>query len=515
MNALLQILCFETDPTDAALISATLEAGDIACTITWVQNLADFESQLGRDCFGLVLLDYSMPVLHGLSVIALVRDHWPDLPVIHVSSTMGEEFVVESLKSGATDYVLKTRLFRLVPAVHRAVQEVAVRSERRRLEAQFIEAQKMQLIGQHAASIAHDFNNILGVIMGYSDLLLMKLSRADPLYFFAEEILRASKHGSVLTHQLLFFCRKQTVQPVVMDLNVVLLDLEQMLERLIDENITLAICPGTHAGNILADPGSMGQLLMNMAANARDAMPDGGRLTIATSRVTLDESSTHVYPGSLPGDYILLSVRDTGTGMSEEVKARIFEAFFTTKPVGKGTGLGLANCKTIIQQSSGFMSVSSELGQGATFQILFPCVEQSFNLAAPSAPSRPLARDTETLLVVEDDPAVRQFAVEVLQTEGYHVLSAVNGKEGLNMARTHQGPPIQLVVTDVIMPLIGGRVMAECLKMACPEVKVLFTSGYTDDTISNHGVLEADIDFIPKPHNHATLTRKVREMLDA
>jgi CheY-like chemotaxis protein len=271
----------------------------------------------------------------------------------------------------------------------------------------------------------------------------------------------------------------------------------------------------TWGGNILADPGSMGQLLMNMAANARDAMPDGGRLTIATSRVTLDEYSTHVYPGSLPGDYILLSVSDTGTGMSEEVKAQIFEAFFTTKPVGKGTGLGLANCKTIIQQSDGCMSVFSELGKGTTFQILFPCVDQPLELAAQSVPSAPLARGTETLLVVEDDPAVRRFAVEALQNQGYNVLSAVNGKDGINMARTHQGPPIQLVVTDVIMPLIGGRVMAECLKMTCPEVKVLFTSGYTDDTISNHGVLEADMDFLPKPHTQATLTRKVREMLDA
>ena len=375
MNALLQILCFEADPTDAALISATLEAGDIACTITWVQNLADFESQLGRGCFGLVLLDYSMPVLHGRSVIALVCDHWPDLPVIHVSSIMGEEFVVESLKSGATDYVLKTRLFRLVPAVHRALQETAERTERRRLEAQFIEAQKMQFIGQHTASVAHDFNNILSVIMGYSDMLLMKLPRADPLHYFAEEILRVSKHGSALTLQLLFFSRKQTVPPVVMDLNVVLLDLEQMLERLIHENITLDICPGSHACKILADPSSIGQVLMNMATNASDAMPDGGRLTIATNNVTLDEHSTQAYPGSLPGDYIMLSVRDTGTGMSEETKAHIFEAFFTTKPVGKGTGLGLANCNSIIQQSGGCMSVTSELGKGTEFQMLFPCVE--------------------------------------------------------------------------------------------------------------------------------------------
>jgi two-component system cell cycle sensor histidine kinase/response regulator CckA len=375
MNTPLRILYLENNPTDAALICSTLQAGDIACTTTWVQNRAEFGAQLRRGCFDLVLSAHSLLGFNGLSDTAIVRDHWPDLPVILVSGTIGEDFAVESLKRGATDYVSKTRLFRLVPAVRRAMQEVAERTERRRLEAQFIEAQKMAVIGQHAAGVAHDFNNILSVIMGYSDMLLMKLTTADSLRHYAGEIQRASKRGSALTLQLLAFCRKQTVQPIVMDLNVVLRDLETLLERLIYENITLVLSLGTHAGSIFADPGSIGQVLMNMAANARDAMPDGGSLTIATSKVTLDEHSTHVYPGSLPRDYILLSVSDTGTGMSEEVKARIFEAFFTTKPVGKGTGLGLANCKTIIQQSGGCMSVTSELGKGTNFQILFPCVK--------------------------------------------------------------------------------------------------------------------------------------------
>ncbi len=375
MNTPLRILYLEKKTADAALICSTLQAGDIACTTVWVQNLAEFEAQLSRGCFDLVLSAHSLLAFDGLSAIAIVREHWPDLPVILVSGTIGEDFAVESLKRGATDYVSKTRLFRLVPAVRRAMQEVAERTERLRLEAQFIDAQKMEVIGQHAASVAHDFNNILSAINGYSEMLLMELSRANPSRCLAEEIQRASKHGFALTLQLLLFCRKQTVQPIVMDLNVVLRDLETLLERLIYENIILVLSLGTHADSIFADPASIGHMLMNMAANARDAMPEGGSLTIATSKVTLDEHSTHVYPGSLPGDYILLSVSDTGTGMSEEVKARIFEAFFTTKPVGKGTGLGLANCKTIIQQSGGCMSVTSELGKGTNFQILFPCVE--------------------------------------------------------------------------------------------------------------------------------------------
>jgi len=515
MNTPLRILYLEDDPNNAALIQSMLEAANVGCKTTCVQNHADFRNQIGRGGYDLVLSDYSQPTFDGQCAVTIVRAQWPDLPIILVSGTMGEEFAIESLKNGATDYVLKTCLQSLVPAVERAMQEVAERTERRRLEARFIEAQKMEVIGQHSAGVAHDFNNILSVIMGYSDLLLMKLPIADPLRNYAEEILRASKHGAAITLQLLVFCRKQTVQPLVMDLNVVLHDLEKMLERLIHDNVSLVLSPGTHTGNILADRGYIGQVLMNMAANARDAMPDGGSLTIATSKVTLDEHSTRVYPGSFPGDYIMLSVSDTGTGMSEEVKGRIFEAFFTTKLVGKGTGLGLANCNTIIQQFGGFISVTSELGKGTKFQILFPCVEQPLDLAAPSAPGGLLPRGTETLMVVEDDPAERQLTVEVLQSQGYNVLPAFNGQDGLNIARAHQGPPIQLVVTDVMMPLIGGRVMAECLKVTYPEIKVLFTSGYTDDTISHHGVLEADMDFLPKPYTPANLTRKVREILDA
>jgi two-component system cell cycle sensor histidine kinase/response regulator CckA len=451
-----------------------------------------------------------------LSAVAIVRSQYPDLPFILVSGTMGEDFAIESLKSGATDYVLKTRLPRLVPAVRRAMLEVTERAERGRLEAQFIEAQKMEVIGQLAAGVAHDFNNILGVIMGYSDIMLMKLATADPMRNYVGEIRRASERAAGLTLQLLVFGRKQTVLPVVIDLNVVLRDLEQMLQRLIDENITLTLVPGNQPGNILADPGYIGQVLMNLAVNARDAMPEGGSLTITTSRVTLDEHFTRTHSTMPPGDYMRLSVSDTGTGMCEEVQARIFEAFYTTKPAGKGTGLGLATCQTIVQQSGGCMSVFSELGKGTTFQIHFPCVEDALDVAAaPPVPCGRLPRGTETLLVVEDDPAVRQLAVEVLQTQGYRVLPAFNGQDGLNMAHAHQGPPIQLVVTDVIMPLMGGKVMSEWLKVNYPDIRVLFTSGSTDDAISHHGVLDDGVDFMPKPYTPATLTRKVRELLDA
>ena len=300
----------------------------------------------------------------------------------------------------------------------------------------------------------------------------------------------------------------------MLDLNDVVKDLDKMLRRLIDENIEMTIVPGKQTGRIKADSGYVGQVLMNLVVNARDAMPNGGKLTIETNNVTLDENYARAHPGAIPGDYVMLSVSDTGTGMTDEVKAHLFEAFFTTKPKGKGTGLGLATCQTIVQQSGGHIDVYSEVGKGTTFKIYFPRVEQPLHVAARPARTGPLPRGTETLLVVEDEPSVRHLARGVLQAQGYEVLSASNGQDGLHMVREHKGPPIRLVVTDVIMPLMGGNVMAEWLKTTYPDLKILFTSGYTDEAIAQYGVIGPDVAFLPKPYTPAILAHKVREMLD-
>ncbi len=243
-------------------------------------------------------------------------------------------------------------------------------------------------------------------------------------------------------------------------------------------------------------------------------MPDGGRLSIEINNVTLDENYARAHPGTAPGDYVLLGVTDTGTGMSSQVKAHLFEAFFTTKPKGKGTGLGLATCQTIIRQSGGHIDVESEEGKGATFRIYFPRIEQPLDAAPGPIPAGPLARGTETLLIVEDDPAVRHLARSILEAQGYEMLTASNGQDGLHAAREHQGPPISLVLTDVIMPVMGGLVMAEWLKTTYPGIKVLFTSGYMDEAIAQQAILGPDIAFLPKPYTAGTLVRKVREMLD-
>jgi len=510
----LHILHLEDDPTDAALIHSTLEAEGIACTTTCVQNRNGFLAALEQGNIDLILSDFSMPGFDGFSASEIVRAKWPAIPLILVSGTLGEERAIDSLKSGATDYVLKERLGRLGPAVRRAMQEVEERAERRRLEAQFIEAQKMEVIGQLAGGVAHDFNNVLAVIMGYSDLISAELGPDSPLTKFTDEIRHASDRAAGLTRQLLIFSRKQTVQPVVLDLNDTVNDLHKMLRRLIDENIEMTIVPGTQTGYVKADSGYVGQVLMNLVVNARDAMPNGGKLTIATSKVTLDENYARAHAGVIPGDYALLSVSDTGTGMTKEVKARIFEAFFTTKPLGKGTGLGLATCQTIVQQSGGHIGVCSEVGKGTAFKIYFPRVEQALAVAARPIQTGPLPRGTETLLVVEDEPSVRHLACSVLAGQGYEVLSASNGQDALHVAREHKGAPIRLVVTDVIMPLMGGKVMAEWLKTTYPDLTFLFTSGYTDDAIARHGVLDSGVEFLFKPYTPATLGRKVREMLD-
>jgi signal transduction histidine kinase len=515
MKSPLHILHLEDDPNDAALIRSTLEAGGIPCATTRVQNRLDFVAALEKGGVDLILSDFTMPGFDGLSALAIVRANWPAIPFIHVSGTLGEEQAVDSLKSGATDYVLKASLARLCPAVRRAMKEVEAQAGRRHLEEELIGAQKMEVIGHLAGGVAHDFNNILFVIMSYNELIAESLAQDSPLQAYSTEIRHASERAAGLTRQLLIFSRKQSVQPVVLDLNDVLNELDKMLRRLIDENIEMTMVPGKDIGRILADSGHVGQVLMNLVVNARDAMPNGGKLAVGTSHVKLDEGYARAHAGAIPGDYVMLSVSDTGTGMTGEVQRHLFEPFFTTKPSGKGTGLGLATCQTIVQQCGGCIEVQSEIGRGTSFQVYFPRLAQSAAPARGDDKTGPPPRGTETLLLVEDEPSVRHLAVNILRSLGYEVLSAPNGQDGLHVAQNRRGGPIHLVITDVIMPRMGGKVMAEWLKASFPGLKVLFTSGYTDDAIAHHGVLDAGVDFLPKPYTPSALGHKVRAMLDS
>ena len=513
MKSSLNILHLEDDPNDAALVQSTLKAGGITCSTTRVQNCEDFMAALERGNIDLVLSDFSLPAFDGISALKLVHDEQPDLPVILVSGTLGEEQAVDSLKSGATDYVLKESLIRLVPAIRRAMQDVEERTERRRLESQFIEAQKMEVVGQLAGGVAHDFNNVLAVIMGYSELVVHDLPPDDPLQKYMEEIRLAAERACGLTRQLLVFSRKQPVQAVALNLNDVVKGMTKMLERLVDDNIEMTFVYGADLGQVRADSGYVWQVLMNLVVNARDAMPGGGKLVTETGSVVLGEESAEKYPDIVPGKYVTLSVSDTGTGLTEEIKGRMFEAFFTTKVSGKGTGLGLATCQTIVQQCGGHIRVESELGRGTTFTVFFPETEEP---AAPTevTPGIPARQGSETLLVVEDEPSLRHLSKNGLEALGYTVLTATNGQDALRVARERRGEPISLVVTDVMMPRMGGKVMAEWLRTQHPDLKILFVSGYADDAFAPDTVHQAGISFLAKPYTSAKLAAEIRKLLD-
>ena len=387
-------------------------------------------------------------------------------------------------------------------------------SQRRGLEEQLRQSQKMEAVGRLAGGIAHDFNNILTVIKGYSDLLLEEVgSTNDRLRRAADEIYKSADRAAALTHQLLAFSRRQVLEPKLLDLNEVVAEMDQMLQRLIGEDIQLVSIRRTGLGQVKADPGQIEQVILNLAVNARDAMPQGGKLTIETANVELDEdyARAHVVVG--PGDYVMLAVSDSGCGMDAETQAHLFEPFFTTKEKGKGTGLGLATVYGIVKQSGGNIWVYSELGQGTTFKVYLPRVWEAAKTIAPGTPVDDAASDVETILLVEDEKAVRELAAWTLERNGYTVLAAGDAAEATQLAQRHERR-IHLLLTDVEMPEVSGPQLAQRLASLRPGIKVLYMSGYTDDAVVHHGVLEPGVAFLQKPFTAADLARKVRQALE-
>jgi PAS domain S-box-containing protein len=388
-------------------------------------------------------------------------------------------------------------------------------TESKRLEQQFLQAQRLEAVGRLAGGIAHDFNNLLTVIMGYSEIVLSRLEHEHRSRALVEEIRKAGQRAVTLTRQLLAFSRRQVLAPVVLDLNTVVTEMDKMLHRLIGEDIELSLVLDPALRRVKVDPGQMEQIIMNLVVNARDAMPEGGKLTIATGNVDLDAAYAQAYPEVLPGPYTMLAVIDTGCGMDATTQARLFEPFFTTKEPGKGTGLGLATVFGIIKQSGGHIEVSSEPGQGTTFKVYLPHAEDT----QPGPAIHPSDLDVslqgvETVLLVEDEAQIRSLACAVLQRAGYTVLDASNGLEALQVCARHQGP-IHLLITDVIMPGMSGRQLGDQLISLQPTMKVLFISGYTDDALARHGVLEPGTVLLQKPFTPVALAHKVREVLDA
>jgi two-component system cell cycle sensor histidine kinase/response regulator CckA len=407
------------------------------------------------------------------------------------------------------------RMFPVPEAPHprRLVGVIEDISEQRVEEHQLHQAQKMEAIGQLAGGIAHDFNNLLTAILGYGELVFEQLDPSHPARADLTEMIKAAQSAAALTTRILAFSRRQILQPRVLDLNHVLERLEVLLRRVIGEDVTLDIRTEPSLLRTFADAGQIEQIILNLAVNARDAMPDGGRLTIRTANVVLDDDYVRRHAGCSPGPQVMLAVSDEGMGMDEATQKRVFEPFFTTKGPGKGTGLGLSTVYGIVKQSGGSIWIDSERGVGSTFKIYLPVATVAEDATMPSAP--PLApRGTETVLVVEDQDEVRAVIGEALRRAGYSVLESRDGEQALVLAGQHPGT-IHLVIADVIMPQMDGRRVVRAIRSKRPDVRALYTSGYTDDVIVRHGILDAGLAFLQKPFTAAALARKIREVLEA
>jgi PAS domain S-box-containing protein len=440
---------------------------------------------------------------------AVYRDLWETI-------TSGNVWVGQLInrKKDGSDYTERVTISAVHDEAGRIVNYIAVKQDttaQAQLEEQLRQSQKLEAIGQLAGGVAHDFNNLLTVIGGYSSILLGKLPADSPHRASVEEIKKAGDRAGALTRQLLAFSRKQILQPKVLNLNTVVTDLEKMVRRLIGEDIDVLTIKSPVLGQIRADPGQIEQVLLNLIVNARDAMPQGGKLTIETRNVILSEEAAQ-RRAAPAGSYVTFSVSDTGQGMDAAIQPRIFDPFFTTKGSGKGTGLGLATVYGIVKQSGGHIWVYSEVGSGSVFKIFLPRLDQPPE-SELEAVAKEVPHGTELILLVEDEDQVRAILQHILEEQGYHVLAASNGAEALVLAQ-EPNRDIRLMITDVVMPQMGGRELAEQILVTRPLLPVLFMSGYTDDAIVRLGLLDQKINFIQKPFDSAAVARKVREVLD-
>ena len=521
MTQPLRFIHLESNPADAALIATTLRDAGILCQLKQAQTREEFLAALRQEGFSLVLADTAVPGFDGATALSLARTLHPDVPFLFVSDTQGEEFAIDMMQHGATDYISKQRLGRLVPSIKRTLRELDERLERRRAEdalrvseKQFRQAQKMEAVGRLAGGLAHDFNNLLTVIMGHSQVLLGELPSGNPIRAKIEEMQKAGERAASLIRQLMAFSRKQPLEPKILPLNSVVGNVESMLRRLIGEDIQLVIRPDPFNGHVKADPGQLEQVLMNLVVNARDAMPNGGLLAIETSQTELARTPMHhLHPLPL-GQYVKLTVTDTGCGMNADVLAHLFEPFFTTKEEHKGTGLGLSTVFGIVTTCGGGIDVWSQVGHGTTFDLYFPRVNPQASTADATAPQGRLRQGSETILLVEDDSGVRNLVRHELVKTGYQVIEAKNGVEAC-LTATQQSYHVDLLLTDVVMPGMNGRELAQHLSVIKPNLRVLFMSGYLDDISVNSGMDPHRTTFLQKPFTPDLLLRTVRALLDS
>jgi two-component system cell cycle sensor histidine kinase/response regulator CckA len=514
MSEPLNILVIEDSNADFLLVERHLKQKGLSVCCSRVETFPELKEAIGRERWDLVLADYNVPHLSLQESLNLILTPLPDLPIIMVTGSLGEEKAVELLKLGVCDFVLKGNLARLVPAIERSLRDASEHKARLVAEEQTRQALKMEAVGQLAGGVAHDFNNILQAIFGYSHLILTKVEGNEPVKHFVEELIKAANRAADLTQGLLAFSRKQDVTLAVVDINEVIKGNEAFLRRLIREDIELMITCASEPLTVQADRGQIEQVFMNLVTNGRDAMPDGGRLSIETQLVTLNQNFIETHGYGTAGEYSSFSVSDSGVGMDRETQSHIFEPFYTTKEQGKGTGLGLSMVYGIVKKHDGFITVYSEPGTGTIFKVYLPTVLASA-LAGNTEVREvaPLRGGTETILVGEDDAALRRLSRNVLGHYGYQVIEAVDGQDAVDKFADY-GESIDLVILDAIMPKKNGKLACDEMRAMRPDLQVLFVSGYTRDIFAEGNVFDGNSAFIQKPVLPDVLLAKVREMLD-
>jgi signal transduction histidine kinase len=509
----LRALVVEDQVDDADLLVRELTRGGFAVEWRRVDTAQELEAALDEGPWDVVFADYTMPRFRGTAALRLVRQRGLDVPFIFVSGTIGEDLAIDAMRSGANDYVIKGSLKRLVPAVERELRDAAVRRDRLRLEGEVAQAQRLESVGRLAGGLAHDFNNLLTVVLGNAELLLANPGLASPLRADVDEIRGAAERARELTRGLLAFSRRQVLDLRPIDLNGVVDGILPILRRALGEDLALDVVLASDLGTIRADVSQLEQVLVNLVVNARDAMPEGGRLTIETSNVELDDGYAAAHVDVAAGPYVQLSVSDTGTGMDTATLEHIFEPFFTTKPEGEGTGLGLATVYGIVKQSGGHIWPYTEVGRGTTFRVYFPRVDaRAEPVAEGPDPTGPLT-GTEHVLVVEDDAGVRRLAARALREQGYTVHDAATPAEALVMLED-RARTVDLLLTDAILPGMDGKALAQRARGLRPELRILFMSGYGAVALARRGVVDAGQLVLEKPFTAVVLARKVREALD-
>ena len=513
MGIPLNVLIVEDSEDDAELLLNELETSGFSPAWKRIETEAVYRASLG-DRIDLIFSDFSLPQFTTNRALELLQKSNFDIPFIVVSGTIGEERAVEILKAGATDYVLKDHLARLGPVVRRALRESAERAERRKLQEQFLQAQKMESIGQLAGGVAHDFNNLLTVIQGHASILRSKQTLPEELKGSVSQILLAAERATTLTRQLLTFSRKQATQTRVLNLNEVVTNMTKMLKHILRADVSLSVNYGSKDFLVNADAGMMEQVLMNLAINARDAMPQGGKLVVSTSDESVGPEYVQLNPQASIGDFVCLAVSDTGEGIPPENLARIFEPFFTTKPVGQGTGLGLATVYGIVRQHNGWVTVYSEIGHGTVFRIYLPAAKEREDKKVERPVNQIVRGGTETILLIEDEAPLRALDRSILEGYGYEVVEADCAGAAVERWQEHQNR-ISLVFTDIVLPGgASGPDLAKRFHAEKPALKFIFSSGYSVDVIEKDFDLREGINFLQKPYSPHRLAQTVREVLE-